>query len=246
MSLSLLEAIDRRISRRTYIPVPLDTAVIKELEALIAACREAEGVDMRLVVGQPAAFASFTKSYGMFKGVQNYIALIEHTNEEHSIEKLGYYGEQMILHATAMGLGSCWVGGTFSRDACPFTLTPSQHILCTLTLGSTPDAPTGKEKFIRTLTHRKAKTAAQMACVEGAVPPWFWSGMEAVAKAPSSLNRQPVVFTCRDGAVTAAVADLQNAGAVTDMGIAKLHFTLGAGGGSWQWGNGGAFTPANP
>jgi hypothetical protein len=28
-----------------------------------------------------------------------------------------------------------------------------------------------------------------------------------------------------------------------DFGIAKLHFVLGAGGGKWEWGNGGKFAP---
>lgn len=30
-------------------------------------------------------------------------------------EKVGYYGEQLILKVTELGLGSCWVGGTFDR-----------------------------------------------------------------------------------------------------------------------------------
>ncbi|MFC2347211.1 MAG: nitroreductase, partial [Scardovia wiggsiae] len=30
--------------------------------------------------------------------------------------------------------------------------------------------------------------------------------------------------------------------AYTDLGIAKLHFQIGAGGGSWEWGDRGTFS----
>lgn len=63
--------------------------------------------------------------------------------------------------------------------------------------------------------------------------------MRAVRRAPSALNRQPVRFVWRDGAVSASVPDY--ASQAVDLGIAKLHFEIGAGGGSWKPGSGGAY-----
>jgi hypothetical protein len=73
------------------------------------------------------------------------------------------------------------------------------------------------------------------------VPDWFLSGMQAVQKAPSAINRQPVMFSYKDGVVTASVEDIDGEGFAFDLGIAKLHFEIGAGGGAWEFGNGAEF-----
>ena len=73
------------------------------------------------------------------------------------------------------------------------------------------------------------------------VPDWFITGMEAVQKAPSAINRQPVLFTYKDEIVTAAIDDITKEGFAFDLGIAKLHFEIGAGGGTWDFGNSAEF-----
>jgi len=50
------------------------------------------------------------------------IGMIGNKDDPNSQEKLGYYGELIVLQATEMRLGTCWVGGTFDRESCPFTL----------------------------------------------------------------------------------------------------------------------------
>lgn len=54
------------------------------------------------------------------------------------------------------------------------------------------------------------------------------------------MNAQPVKFIYKDNKVTAKVPEKINMQLV-DLGIAKLHFELGAGGGKWEFGNGGTF-----
>ena len=34
---------------------------------------------------------------------------------QHSLEELGYEMESLVLYATSMGLGTCWLGGTFKK-----------------------------------------------------------------------------------------------------------------------------------
>ena len=45
------------------------------------------------------------------------------------------------------------------------------------------------------------------------------------------------LFKYKDGQVTASIT-VPTETAMIDLGIAKLHFELGAGGGSWEYGNG--------
>jgi len=242
----LQNAIATRCSRRKYLPEPIDSSVVVKLQALIAEYSVKENLDIRLVLGNGEAFRGFKKSYGMFSGVENYLGLIGNKNDLEGTEKLGYYGELLVLHATVLSLGTCWVGGTFHRASCPFDLSENEHIICTITLGNVPQELSAKEKFIRALTHRKTKTAEQMYTSTGAVPDWFLSGMEDVRLAPSAVNRQPVMFSYNkeDESVAASVKDITGDGYALDLGIAKLHFELGANGGTWNFGNGANFTKA--
>ncbi len=239
--MTILEAVDARRSRRTYRAEPIAPAVAEELTALISSYNKIGGFSMRLVLNNGEAFRGFRRSYGMFSGVQNYVGLIAKKDDPDSLEKLGYYGELWVLRATALGLGTCWVGGTFDRDACPFTLAEGERIACALSVGPVGEAMGMKDRLIRAVTHRRSKVAADMTDTDGNAPDWFWAGMAAVEKAPSAVNRQPVRFTCKGGVVTADVPDITDVGTALDFGIAKAHFALGAGEGTWAWGNGAAF-----
>jgi hypothetical protein len=105
-----------------------------------------------------------------------------------------------------------------------------------------PPELTGREKFIYSIVHRKTKSINEMFTYVGAVSDWFIAGMKAVQKAPSAVNRQPVMFTYQNGIVTASVKSIASEGYALDLGIAKLHFELGAGGGTWTFGNGAVFS----
>lgn len=238
----LQNAVNVRRSRRKYLPTPLDGAAAEHLQALIEELNNKENIKMRLVLDNGDAFNGLRKSYGMFSGVRNYVALIGNKDDRIGLEKLGYFGEQMVLCATALGLGTCWVGGTFDRSSCSVELAAGEYLVCTITVGNVPSAASTKEKFLHNLIHRKSKTIEEMVCYEGPLPSWFMDGMKAVQKAPSAAHRQPVRFTYKDDVVTAAVEDIASEYVAIDLGIAKLHFALGAGDGKWAFGNGAEYS----
>ena len=251
--MALLEEIEERRSRRKYLPVPLDPDVVERLREAIGEYNRIEGVDMRLVLNDGSAFAGLRKSYGMFSGVQDYIGLIDQAADTQgpsepslsvNAEKMGYYGELVVLHAVGWGLGTCWVGGTFDRTSCPFDLADGETVACCITLGKVPEEMTTKERLLRGLVRRKTKAAEEMFVADAPVPAWFMEGMGAVQKAPSATNRQPVTFEYRKGKVTAAILGPVDTLSPFDLGIAKLHFQVGAGGGTWGFGNGAAFERA--
>lgn len=55
-------------------------------------------------------------TYGVIKGAQNYLAGVV-TDGEQALEDYGYVFEWLVLHATGLGLATCWMGGTFHRDS---------------------------------------------------------------------------------------------------------------------------------
>ena len=239
---NLKDAIEIRSSRRKYIPEALNPTAAKQLQILIEDLTNTTNLKIQLLIDDGDAFNGFKKSYGMFSGVRNYIALIGDKEDNLNLEKLGYFGELLVLGATMFGLGTCWVGGTFDRKSCPVKLEENESIVCAITVGEVAPEMSKKEKLIRWATHRKTKTAEQMYTSDETVPEWFLSGIRAVQKAPSAINRQPVMFSySRDDVVTASVKDITIEGIAFDLGIAKAHFEIGAGGGRWDFGNGGKF-----
>ena len=66
------------------------------------------------------------------------------------------------------------------------------------------------------------------------MPEWFAAGMDAVLTAPTAMNQQKFHFTLVDDNKVKAKA-LFGPYAKMDLGIAKYHFELGAGGHEFEW-----------
>ncbi len=236
------EAIIRRISNRKYVSRPLSEEEISELNKLIEQNNRAGGLRFRLVTECPEVFSGL-KGYGMFSGVRNLILIAGPESDPDVEEKCGYYGEKVVLGATTMGFGTCWVGGTYDKERCQALLQSGEKLCCVVTVGPVADQPSAKEKVIRGVMQRKSKTPAELSMGLGDAPAWFMSGIAAVQRAPSARNLQPVRFLYSNGAVTAQLTEKHNFSNV-DLGIAKYHFEVGAHGGAWTWGDGGTFTKA--
>jgi hypothetical protein len=231
-------AIEIRSSRRTYTDQPIASDKVKRLNEMIEQFNKEASLHLQLITNNGDAFSKFNKTYGLFKGVNNYITLIG-KKDDHVFEKMGYYGEKLVLEATCMELGTCWVGGSFDRNAC--TVLEDEVLYGVIAIGNVAESKSFKEKTISKLAHRKTKSFEEFYESDLQVPEWFVNGIKAAQKAPSAMNGQPVKFYYQSGTVTAKVQDNLDFRNV-DLGIAKYHFELGAGGGHWEYGNHGVFT----
>lgn len=238
--MTLIEAMDSRISRRKYTNEVLGPDEISKLNSRVEELNSKYKLKIQLVTGDNKAIGKFSKSYGMFSGVQNYFAMIGSPQTENFWELVGYTGEDLVLLSTAMGLGTCWIGGTFDKDSCNVVLNGDEEIVCIISVGKTPKDQTFKEKMVRKMIHRSSKTIEEMLTSDKDVPSWITTGMEAVQKAPSAVNKQPVKFLYMNGFLTAQVNDIKTMQAV-DLGIAKYHFSLAVGG-EFEFGNSGRFS----
>lgn len=233
------QAIARRASRRSYLPDPLTDEHQAALRARMAQLARAGAVRIELVGDGGQAFSHFGKSYGFFSGVRSFFALIGREDDPDAGEKLGYLGELLVLEACGLGVDTCWVGGTYDAGVCPCTLAAGEKLFCVITVGYSVQKRGLKEALIYRMIHRGTKDLEELYEARGPVPAWFMEGMQAVRRAPSALNRQAVKFRYERGRVCAEVPSLSNFYDL-DLGIAKAHFALPAGG-CWQWGNGGCF-----
>ena len=233
-----LSAMKKRCSRRKYINRTIDPKYVKQLEDNLTLYNKESGLNIKLVIGSGAElFNGFRKSYGLFVGVQNYIAMIGSKELPERMEKVGRFGEKIILEATAMGLSTCWVGTSYDKKAAATLCSANDALDCVIAIGYSDKKHSLKERMMEYGMHRQNKAKKTLTEAEDPVPEWFKQGMDAVYLAPTARNLRPFVFKYKDGQVTAFITNPTET-AMIDLGIAKLHFELGAGGGSWEYGNG--------
>lgn len=237
-----LTAMERRVSRRSYSgPLPNDATVV--LREVCERFNKQGGLSLRLMQDGGTLFNGFARSYGMFTGVRSFFVMAGNANDPHLKEKIGVYGEKLALYATEMGYGTCWVGGSFDRDTLAAALTPDKRLVCVITVGPVQEEPDLKEKLVRYITHRNTKPLDELYTADTTPPDWFFSGVRAAAIAPSARNKMPAYFAYSKGIVTASVPGEMEYNMV-DLGIAKLHFALAAGG-SFAMGNRSVFIKDN-
>lgn len=216
--MDLMDAIAQRHSVRTYLPDPLSASELAALQDWVAEANQVPGLSFKLAVDEPEAFSGFfTAHYGTFSGVRNYLVCAGQKGPDLA-EDVGHAGELIVLRAQAMGLNSCWVGGTYSSTKVRKLFVPDdEQLVCVVALGH--GAGEGK-------THR-VKPLEKLCTIEGAsAPAWFEEGMWAAQLAPTALNQQRFHITYRCGAVTAKA--LPGPYTSLDLGIVKRHFELAA------------------
>lgn len=139
-------------------------------------------------------------TYGFIRNPQAYLAGCIPASEQAVLE-FGYTFQRLILFATSLGLGTCWLGGSFTRKsfARELSLAPEHIIPCITPLGYAHDKPRLLESTIRFMSKADQRK------------PWnelFFDGefgrpltaeaagvlqkpLEMVRIGPSASNRQP-------------------------------------------------------
>lgn len=226
--MTILEAMDERRSRRLYSSQPIEPAVVTRLLEFIEAYNAESGMSIRFVEDGSAAFSSFRKSYGLFSGVRSLLVLAGPEQEPHLKEKAGYYGEKLVLQATMLGLGTCWVGGTFDSKHIQEQLSMGEALVGVIPIGYV-ETLSFKEKMVHQMVAGKSKSVEQLLQSESKVPSNILDGIKAAQKAPSAANKQPVRFQYINEILTVYTNDDGKFNLV-DLGIVKAHFELAAGG----------------
>jgi nitroreductase len=233
---SLYEAIFLRHSRRKYLRQPIEAATLERIEAL-AGRLNAEAAGCRIVPvpsHSGAIFSGIRGGYGIIKGAPSYLAFIARPQESGSYARLGYYGETMVLEATRLGLGSCWVSGTFDPRAAgrELDLGPAEELVAVTPLGYPREGTSMSEKLIKRAAGSHSRKPLEQLCTGEPVerwPDWARTAVEAGRLAPSAVNRQPWRFRYDGEELTVETADGgSEAKKLLDCGIALCHLELGA------------------
>ena len=217
--MTLTEAIQARHSVRRYRPTPLSAEAKAALEAKIREVNAEGGLHVQLICDEPRAFTGVF-AYGKFCGVTSYLVMVGRKAPDLD-ERIGYYGEQLVLLAQQLGLNTCWAGLSYRKVADTYTLGDGEKICCYIALGY------GETQG----TPRKSKSAKEISNVSDTTPQWFRDAIEAVLLAPTAINQQKFHFEYVGEGTKVIARRLFSLVGYTqmDMGIAKLHFEIGAG-----------------
>ncbi len=227
--MTLQEAVKARHSVRAYINKPLAGDVVKVLEEQIAEFNGKGDLHIQLILNEPKAFQGTLAKYGKFSNVTNYLVMAGKKADDLD-ERIGYFGEHLVLLAQTLGLNTCWVGLSYSKVPGTYVLDEGEKIACYIAIGY------GETQGV---TH-KIKTIGQVSNVSDNTPSWFKKGVEAALLAPTAVNQQKFSFEyagVKDGIhrVHANKGFSMIGYTKMDLGIAKYHFEIGAGKDNFEW-----------
>lgn len=183
-------------------------------------------------------------TYGVIKGARHFFGC-SIRNEPQALEALGYELEHLVLYLTYLGLGTCWLGGTFNRASFAQAMKVDEEALFPMITPYGYEAPKRhrleavmrsviradqrktweflffKDSFDRPLRREEAGDLGHL--------------LEMVRLGPSASNKQPWRILIRDGLCHFYEAkepkysahfpyDIQR----VDLGIAACHFDLAA------------------
>ncbi len=246
---SVVEVIKERRSVRSYLPITLDAAIRNSIQDYIETLRGPfnAGIRLRMVEESSIVEESGGKigTYGIIKGANTYIAAIMKTDREHGLEDIGYMLEELILYSTSIGLGTCWLGGTFNRGqfAKSLSLTEGETLPIVTPIGYPREKMSLMERAVRFAAgSNNRKPWGELFFNKGFSTPMtkenagnYAALLEMVRLAPSASNKQPwrlvrdnnqwhFYLKASKGYGEGLGFDIQR----VDIGIAMCHFQLAA------------------
>ncbi len=260
------EVIKRRSSWRSYLDTPVDKETREWVNKFLDSCTVGP-------FGTPARFSLVTASeedgdtlrglgtYGFIKGARAFIVgAVRHS--ERNLEDYGYLMERIILFATDLGLGTCWLGGSFNKSNFSRKIRAGAHevVPAVSPIGYLKDKRSKRDMLIRWSIGAKTRMEWESLFFEedfGMIFSQEEAGdyevpLEMVRLGPSASNKQPWrVVKEKDKPVfhfflqrskrydksekLFSIVDVQR----LDMGIAMCHFELSAEEvgltGKWSW-----------
>ena len=223
------EAIEARHSVRAYKDLPLSEEIVKLLEEELVKLNNEGQLHIQLICNEPKAFQGTMAKYGKFRNVNNYLVMAGKKAEDLD-ERIGYYGEHLVLLAQTLGLNTCWVGLSYSKVPGTYVLEEGEKIACYIAIGYGETQGVG----------HKIKTVEQVSNASDITPSWFKKGVEAALLAPTAVNQQKFSFehvgvknNCH--LIRAKKGFSMIGYTKMDLGIAKYHFEIGAGEVNFEW-----------
>jgi hypothetical protein len=258
--MSIIETIKERISCRTYSDRPIEPDKAETLKTFLKENTISPfGSEIRfqlLDFTEPGMGETRMRgTYGVIKGARQFMAGAVR-NRPKAMEDYGYCMEKNILKATSLGLGTCWLGGTFNRTgfAEKIKIVDGELLPAVSPVGYSSDRRSLVDRFFRFSAGSDKRKSWHELFFDGNIDnplqkesagP-YETALACLRIGPSASNMQPWriikdnnilhFYLKRTRGYNSVLGDikLQN----MDMGIAMCHFELSSAAlglrGNWQ------------
>lgn len=235
----VVETIEKRCSVRTYARKPLSQKLVKEICEYVKKLNETEGPFLtkpRFFIASAYFENNPIGTYGIIKNASDYMVGVTKRDFKHLID-FGYNFEKLILFMTSIGLGTCWLAGTFNRDEFmeKIELSENEYIPAITPVGYSNQRLSIVDQSLRIFAQsNKRNDWQEMFFEEDFLHPIkkeacngiFHIPIEMVRLAPSGMNKQPWIIVLKEKEKCAHFYSRGSSTHLMDMGIAMCHFEL--------------------
>lgn len=211
----LVEAIKDRHSVRSYMNLPIEQEKLDKLSEIIEECNKEGDLHIQLCNKAGKTYSRIMNKVAGLGSAPSVIACVGRDDATLD-ERVGYYGEKIVLCAQQLGLSTCWTG-TFSAKNVPVMVSGGERLVIVIAVGY--GANGGRP--------HKSKSMEQVLATTGQTPKWFDFGVDMALLAPTAINQQKFRIGLKDDG-TVTFEDKGGPFSKVDLGIVKYHFEVGA------------------
>ena len=213
--MSEIDAIKERHSVRNYEAKKIEADKVEKIRAKIEELNKEGNLHLQFMVDAGKTYNKLFNKVAGLGSAPSVIACVG-IDDETLEQRVGYYGEKLVLFIQELGLNTCWAG-TFNQKNIGAEVGNNKKLVISIAVGY------GKDKG----KPHKSKSPEQVIEAKGDRPYWFNKGVDMALLAPTAINQQK--FTIRlneDESV-----DFVDKGGIfsqVDLGIVRCHFEIGA------------------
>lgn len=230
--MNIIQTIKERRSVRSFDGMPLTQAMLTELNKAIEDAYSPFGGNVTIRLKSFEIDGTISPgTYGVIRGAKEFF-LLAYGSDEDSALTAGFRFEQIVLKAWQMGLGTCWIAGTFKESRFStgesWPTNESLRIICPVGVAAKQRV---MEKIMRfAVGSHNRRPFSELFFTDNFLNPLpedssFAESLQMLRLAPSATNAQPwrilvdrdkVLFYCK----------VKNSLSFVDMGIGICHFYL--------------------
>ena len=213
--MSEIDAIIERHSVRNYEAKKIEVDKVEKIRAKIEELNKEGNLHLQFMEDAGKTYNKLFNKVAGLGSAPSVIACVG-IDDETLEQRVGYYGEKLVLFIQELGLNTCWAG-TFNEKNIGAEVGDGEKLVISIAVGY------GKDKG----KPHKSKSPEQVIEAKGDMPYWFNKGVDMALLAPTAINQQK--FTIRlneDESV-----DFVDKGGIfsqVDLGIVRCHFEIGA------------------
>ena len=247
--MSITEIIKKRFSCRTYSDKPIDEKTLQKLKEIMNSISAGPfgGKPRLTLINADSSSPQEWKQLGTYGVIKNARLFVVGAIKEtpNAMEDYGYCKELFILRATELGLGTCWLGGTFNSSsfAKAINLQKGESLPSISPIGYPAQKKSFAEKMMRGVAGAdKRKPWPELFFADNFSTPLtqtkaaiYTGALENIRIAPSASNKQPwrVLYETKRNVFhfyLSRTFSYKLMGIVSmqdiDLGIAISHFAL--------------------